>query len=207
MDLNTRYLTRRIMKIINIVFLYIVLIGFQYGFTQESFHLHSQYRSAKPGDWVLIESNQGGRSLTLIVSKTEEFLWMDIESIQNGKSVSVSRQKLSLSENKITEAYVKQDGRLYVIHEPSSDFEQFLNLDLKKDGEEEIITGKGKLLCQKYRGIYNDYLIQFWLNNDIPLLGVAKISAKGLKIQALDWGSTGIEPFYEEKTRSAKPYQ
>ena len=160
--------------------------------------LADEYAKVQTGEWILMESNPGGQSLTLIVEKNLEDVLMDIKIIEDNKTISVSRQLFNLTKNKFTEIRIKQDGRVHIVLSPENDIEKLLNLPLKFMQKEEIKVKKGKILCDKYRGIYQDYVVDIWINKEIPVMGLAKIVTKGFKTEILDWGEGSLDPFYNK---------
>ncbi len=179
--------------------LFLVILFFSFAYItagEQQFKLIDFYSKVQSGEWVMMESSQGIETLTLVVEKKDDTVTLDVKNSEHGQLLAVSRQYFSLKQNRFLEMHIQQDGQSYIVQDPHNEIDQLMTLPLKKMGEDIVKTRKGRLKCMRYRGVYQDHVVDVWTHADIPILSVAKIATQMWKIKVQDWGNTGVKAFY-----------
>ena len=62
-------------------------------------------------------------------------------------------------------------------------------LDFEKRGEETVEVPAGTFLCDRYRAIYDDYVIDAWITDQVPLIHLVKVKMRGAVVELLNYGN------------------
>ncbi|MFC1643698.1 hypothetical protein ACFL1F_01285, partial [Chlamydiota bacterium] len=133
-------------------------------------------------------SSDGLITRTIVVDKNAGQLQIEIKSIQNGNLISDAKEYIDLKNGKISLIKIKtRDGEVKEIV-PDKSAEDFTSLEFQKKGMDKIKVPAGEFMCDRYRAIYDDYVIDAWINDDIPVLKLVKIKMRGIVVSLNDYG-------------------
>lgn len=161
-------------------------------FSTEAFALKITdfYRDVNPGQWILMRSSDGLKTRTTILEKEQGKLVMRIESFIGEDNLSVSKQVFDLQKSRIISIRtIDETGRVFELSPENSDVEDFFGLEFAYESVEKVHVPAGTFLCRVYRAIYQDYVVKIWINDDVPILHLVKISSQGIVVRLEDYGA------------------
>ena len=147
------------------------------------------YQSARSGDWIEMKSNDGLVTRTTVLGIKDGVLEIEIISTHKGQLISQAQEYINIDEGKIIVIKVTAaDGLLREIY-PDEKTDDFMTLDFEKKGEDTVEVPAGTFSCERYRAIFNDYVIDAWITDQVPLIHLVKVKMRGAVVELLNYGN------------------
>lgn len=146
------------------------------------------YQDVKVGQWILMKSGDGLLTKTSVVAKGEGKITLRIQSSQREKIISTSEQMIDIEMGRVISIRIYEGSRVKEIRPKKSEMDDFFHIEFQQVGEEYIAVEKGYFNCHLYKGIYKDRKVKAWINYEVPILHLVKISMKEGSVQLVDYG-------------------
>lgn len=165
---------------IGVIYFFLVADGF-------ALKISDSYDEAKVGQWILMKSSDGLLTRTAVVAKGDGKLTLRIKSFKGDQLISNSEETIDVEQGRVLGIRIYEGNRVKEINPKKTDLDEFFHVSFDHEGQEEVAVEKGFFHCERFKGIYKDRVVTAWINHDVPILHLVKVSMKGVTVELVDY--------------------
>ncbi|MBI1883013.1 MAG: hypothetical protein HYS08_02270 [Chlamydiae bacterium] len=146
------------------------------------------YQEAKVGQWILMKSSDGLLTRTAVVAKGDGRLTLRIQNFKQDQLISDAQETFDVEKGKIISVMIQEGNRVKEILPKQTEMDDFFQVNFRLLGDESVQVEKGDFPCKRYKGIFRDRVVKAWINDEIPILHLVKMTMQAVEVELVDYG-------------------